>query len=245
MAAPSSRRWSTKQAPVKARSRVAADLFSKLGKLRDDVAWLYHEAGTHGLIVGSSGNVSGRAPDGMVITPSGADPETAPDLVSISLDRGVADEGTPSSEWAMHAAIYRVCPEAAFVVHTHADACTALACLRLELPAFHYMVVQFGGTNVRCAPYVTFGTAALADVAAEAIRDRSACLLANHGMIVCAATAAQALSRAMLLETLCRQYLLARSAGTPRLLSEQEMLDARERFKTYGLSSPSSFPPPS
>jgi len=72
------------------------------------------------------------------------------------------------------------------------------------------------------------------------MRGRSACLLANHGMIVCAATAAQALSRATLLETLCRQYLLALSAGTPRLLTEQEMLDAQERFKTYGPSRQSS-----
>ena len=69
-----------------------------------------------------------------------------------------------------------------------------------------------------------------------ALKDRTACLLANHGMIVCAATAAQALSRAVLLETLCRQYLMALSAGTPRLLTEQEVLDAQERFKTYGPS---------
>ena len=81
---------------------------------------------------------------------------------------------------------------------------------------------------------MTFGTPALAEHAAEAIRGRSACLLGNHGMIVCAATARKALSQAVLLETLCRQYLLALSAGTPRLLTEQEMADARERFKTYG-----------
>jgi L-fuculose-phosphate aldolase len=150
------------------------------------------------------------------------------------MDGMTLDAVTPSSEWAMHAAVYRVCSEAGFIVHTHSDACTALACLGSGLPAFHYMVVQFGGTDVRCAPYATFGTQALADVAAEAIRGRSACLLANHGMIVCAATAKQALSRAVLLETLCRQYLLALSAGTPRLLTAQEMLDAQERFKTYG-----------
>jgi L-fuculose-phosphate aldolase len=240
MPAPSPRHSLPKQGPAKAGSRPATDLVSKPGRLRDDVAWLYREAGTRGLIVGSSGNVSVRAPGGMMITPSGADPETIPDLVAQSLDGVVVDEGTPSSEWAMHAAVYRVCHEAAFVVHTHADACTALACLGSELPAFHYMVVQFGGTDVRCAPYVTFGTTALAEAAAEAMRGRSACLLANHGMIVCAATAAQALSRATLLETLCRQYLLALSAGTPRLLTEQEMLDAQERFKTYGPSRQSS-----
>ncbi|MDR3532718.1 MAG: class II aldolase/adducin family protein [Rhodopila sp.] len=204
--------------------------------MRDEVSWLYKEAAARGLIVGSSGNVSARTPDGMVITPSGGDPETvtAAELAAVTLDGVALNAATPSSEWAMHAAVYRVCPEAAFVVHTHADACTALACLNQALPAFHYMVVQFGGVDVRCAPYVTFGTPALAEHAAEAIRGRSACLLANHGMIVSAGTAAAALSRAVLLETLCRQYLLALSAGKPRLLTAQEMLDAQERFKTYG-----------
>ena len=204
--------------------------------MRDAVSRLYAALGKRGLIVGSSGNVSGRTPDGMVITPSGGDPETMTDLVAVSLDGVVplGDVGTPSSEWAMHAAVYAACPQARFVVHTHADASTALSCLGTGLPAFHYMVVQFGGSNVRCAPYVTFGTPELAEYAAEAIRGRSACLLGNHGMIVCAATAAEALSRAVLLETLCRQYLLALSAGTPRLLTEREMAAAEERFLTYG-----------
>jgi L-fuculose-phosphate aldolase len=234
--------------------------------MRDDVVWLYRQAAARGLIVGSSGNVSARTSGGMVITPSGGDPETvtATDLAGVGLDGVPLEAGAPSganpssanpfsanpssanpssanpssanpsSEWAMHAAIYASNPEAAFIVHTHADACTALACLGLGLPAFHYMVVQFGGEDVRCAPYVTFGTPELADHAAEAIRGRSACLLANHGMIVCAGSAAQALSRSVLLETLCRQYLLALSAGTPRLLTEQQMRDAKERFKTYG-----------
>ena len=208
--------------------------------MRDQVAWLYKATAVRGLIVGSAGNVSARTAEGMVITPSGGDPETvtAADLVPITLQGVALDAGVPSSEWAMHAAVYRVCPEASFVVHTHADACTALACLGSGLPPFHYMVVQFGGPDVRCAPYVTFGTQALADHAAEAIRGRTACLLANHGMIVCASTAPQALSSAVLLETLCRQYLLALSAGTPRLLTGHDMQQARERFKSYGPPDP-------
>jgi L-fuculose-phosphate aldolase len=212
--------------------------------MRDDVARLYKRVAARGLIVGSSGNVSGRMRDGttMVITPSGCDPESVADLTAMSMDGTVLEGGAPSSEWAMHAAVYRVCPEAAFIVHTHADACTSLACLGSPLPAFHYMVVQFGGADVRCAPYVTFGTPALAEMAAEAIQGRSACLLANHGMIVCAATATQALSRAVLLETLCRQYLLALSAGTPRLLTAREMLDAQERFGSYGPLRPVAAP---
>jgi L-fuculose-phosphate aldolase len=119
-------------------------------------------------------------------------------------------------------------------VHTHADACTALASLNRELPPFHYMVVQFGGPNVRCAPYVTFGTPALAALAVKAMKGRTACLLANHGMILYARDNTTALSRALLLESLCRQYLLALSAGKPRLLSAAEIRAAKERFKTYG-----------
>jgi L-fuculose-phosphate aldolase len=206
------------------------------GQAGIDTAWLYTALAARGLIVGSSGNVSARTPAGMVITPSGGSPDRVgpDDLASVTLDGVALNAATASSEWAMHAAVYRTCPEAAFVAHTHADACTALACLNEALPAFHYMVVQFGGDDVRCAPYVTFGTPALADLAAEAMRDRSACLLANHGMIVCADSAIEGLSRCVLLETLCRQYLMARAAGTPRLLTAQEMRDARERFKTYG-----------
>ena len=210
---------------------------------RDAAAWLYRMLGERGLIVGSAGNVSARTLEGMVITPSGGSPgEVGPaDLVHVTLagtelERAPpeTDAPLPSSEWAMHAAVYRTCSEAAFVAHTHADACAALACLNERLPPFHYMVAQFGGDDVRCAPYVTFGTPALAQLAGDAILGRTACLLANHGMIVCATGVAEALSSATLLETLCRQYLFARSAGTPRLLTEQEMLEARERFKTYG-----------
>jgi L-fuculose-phosphate aldolase len=134
----------------------------------------------------------------------------------------------------MHAAIYQAHADARYIVHTHADACTALACLNRPLPAFHYMVLQFGGEDVRCAPYVTFGTPELAALAVEAMAHRSACLLANHGMIVHGRDTEHTLAQTVLLESLCRQYLLALSAGTPRLLTSDEMLAARDRFKTYG-----------
>lgn len=203
---------------------------------RGIVAALYQELGHRGLIRGSSGNVSLRTRDGMVITPSGGSPEGVRprDMAMATLDGDAWGEATPSSEWPMHAAIYQTAPEAGCIIHTHADACTALASLAEPLPAFHYMVVQFGGTTVPCAPYVTFGTPDLAVHAAETIRGHSACLLANHGMIVHGRDAEQALDRAELLESLCRQYLMARAAGVPRLLTEEEMLAARERFRTYG-----------
>ena len=197
---------------------------------------LYTALGRLGLITGSSGNVSERTKHGMSITPSGGSPEGVKRhaMARMTLEGKRLNAATPSSEWEMHAALYRAFPEAGCIVHTHADSCTALACLNERLPPFHYMVVQFGGQDVRCAPHVTFGTAALAEQAVLAMRDRSACLLANHGMILHASDADQALDRAVLLETLCRQYLLGRAAGTPRLLSEAEIEAARDRFRTYG-----------
>jgi L-fuculose-phosphate aldolase len=206
--------------------------------LRREVAEVYRDLGRLGLNTGSTGNVSARTRHGMLITQTGATAETVnPDsLIAMALDgtiRKPAGNAGPSSEWAMHAAIYAADPSAQAIVHTHADACTALACLNEGLPAFHYMIASFGGEDVRCAPYVTFGTPELAALASEALAGRSACLLANHGMIVHAASPRQALGAALRLETLCRQYLLARSAGTPRLLTEAEMAAAMRRFETY------------
>jgi L-fuculose-phosphate aldolase len=203
---------------------------------RKDIVKVYGEVGRRGLNAGSSGNVSHRTRAGMIITPSGCSADTLQSngLVAMTLAVDVKGTAAPSSEWAMHAAIYLAYPSAQCIVHTHADACTALACLHEALPPFHYMVANFGGDDVRCAPYVTFGTPELARLAVAALAGRSACLLANHGMIVHATAADRALSAAVVLETLCRQYLLARSAGAVRLLTADEMRAAHDRYRSYG-----------
>ena len=198
---------------------------------------VYRALGEQRLNHGSAGNVSARiGPDpqaDMLITPTRATAETlTPDqLVRMPLASPPAPRA--SSEWAMHAAVYAACPEAACIIHTHADACTALACLAEPLPAFHYLVAGFGGNTVPCAPYATFGTQALAESVRATIPGHTACLLANHGMIVHGPTPEAALAAAVQLETLARQYLLARAAGTVRLLTADEMDAARERFRTY------------
>lgn len=167
----------------------------------------------------------------MLISPTGTTPARikAVHVVAMGFEAGAAGA---SSEWPLHAALYVRRPELDAVVHTHADACTALACLGQDLPVFHYGVLAFGGP-VRCAPYVTFGTPALAALAVTAMEDRTACLLANHGMIVAGASLAAAVDGALELERLARQYLLARSAGTPRLLTEREIAEARDRLESY------------
>lgn len=198
---------------------------------------VYKELDRQRLNFGSAGNVSVRLGAQMLITPTGATAAslTAAELVLMPVG-GPAPAGTgPSSEWPMHSAVYEVCPEATCVVHTHADSCTALACLNEPLPAFHYMVAGFGGDTVPCAPYTTFGTPALAESVRATIPGHTACLLANHGMIVHGPSPASALAAAVRLETLARQYLLARAAGTPRILTAAEMAEVRERYKTYGI----------
>jgi len=203
---------------------------------RTQVATLYRDLGGRGMNAGSTGNVSLLRASAMIITASGSDAEdvTPDDLAVISLTGRVQGPATPSSEWHLHAAIYKVFPAARCVIHTHSDAATALACLNESLPPFHYMIAGFGGNDVRCAPYVTFGTPELAALAVVAMRGRNACLLANHGMVVFGRDTKHALTQAVLLETLCRQYLMARAAGTVRLLTPEEMRAARVRFKTYG-----------
>jgi L-fuculose-phosphate aldolase len=174
--------------------------------------------------------------EAMLITPTGihGDEVTPDDLVEMRLDGTWTGRVAPSSEWQMHAAIYRAAPAARVIVHTHSDHATALACLGMPLPAFHYAVAGFGGDDVRLAPYATFGTPDLAALAAAAIVGRTACLLANHGMICHGPDAATALLTAIRLETLARQYLIALAAGRPILLSQTQMRDAQARYSTYG-----------
>ena len=204
--------------------------------MREDLVWLYKELAARDMLVGSSGNVSARQGAFMLITPTGCDAATltAEQIVAMNFDGQTGGQLRPSSEWELHAAIYEDDRDAQVIVHTHSDHATALSCLNLPLPAFHYNVAEFGGEDVRCVPYATFGTPELASLAVQAIASRSACLLANHGMIVHARTAQSALAAAIRLEALCRQYLLARAAGTPRLLSRPDMHDAIARYATYG-----------
>jgi L-fuculose-phosphate aldolase len=203
--------------------------------MRGDLVRLYRALAAEKMLIGSSGNLSARTKDGFLITPTGCDAGLTEDqIVAMRPDGSHNGPLKPSSEWELHAAIFAADPRAHWIVHTHSDHATALACLNLPLPAFHYNVAEFGGEDVRIAPYATFGTPKLARFAAAAIAGRTACLLANHGMICHAATADAALSAAIRLEALCRQYLLARAAGTPRLLTRTEITDAIARYGSYG-----------
>ncbi len=189
-----------------------------------------------GMNTGTTGNISLRIEGGMLITPTGIpSPMLRPEqMVTMRFDGSWDGALRPSSEWEMHAEIYKTFPEAGAVVHAHPDHCVALSCLREPMPLFHYMVAGFGGDDVRCSDYALFASSDLARAAVVALKDRTACLLANHGMIAFGKDLDTALARTVKLETLARQYLIARSAGTPVLIENSEIPAIRGRYKTYG-----------
>jgi L-fuculose-phosphate aldolase len=185
---------------------------------------------------GTAGNVSARTEGGFIITPTGMDYGRATSEDMVFVDMGGAAHGVrkPSSEWRFHRDIYAHRPEAGAIVHAHSPFATSLACPGLEIPPFHYMVARFGGATLRCAEYATFGTQALSDAMLKALEGRSACLMAQHGMLVFGRDLDQALAHAVELEALCEQYWRVLQIGTPRLLSDEEMAVVLEKFRTYG-----------
>ena len=191
--------------------------------MRRRVAATSRELARQGLVIGTAGNVSQRAGDTVVITPTGgvlAD-LTPEEIVVLDLDGNqVAGDLAPTSELALHLGVYHRY-DAGAVVHTHAPMATALACVLDELPLVHYTMLALGGP-VRVAPYRTFGTPELAEVTLDALRDRTAALMANHGAIVHGPDVETAAQSAQLLEWAAGVYWHAAAIGAPRTLDERE-----------------------
>ncbi len=189
-----------------------------------------------GLNKGTAGNLSVREGEGFLITPTGMDYETLTpdDIVFMHMDGRHEGTKKPSSEWRFHRDIYAARPEAGAVLHAHSPLATSLACLRRDIPPFHYMIARFGGDTLRCADYATFGTQELSDHALAAMQGRAACLLANHGMLLFGRDLKQALDLGIELECLCEQYWRACQLGEPVLLDAEEMRVVLEKFSRYG-----------
>ena len=189
-----------------------------------------------GLNKGTSGNVSVRHGKGFYITPTGMAYEalTVDDIPHMALDGSHLGARKPSSEWRFHRDLYASRPEVGAVLHTHSPFAVSLACLRREIPPFHYMIARFGGTTIRCADYAIFGSEALSTVALQAMHERKACLLANHGLLVAGRDLDEAFALAVELEELCEQYWRACQLGDPVLLDAAEMAAVLEQFKGYG-----------
>ncbi len=205
-------------------------------QLRSELVRITQKLDQMALSHGTSGNQSVRLGEGFLITPSGfgADGLTEDDLVFVHLSGESQGRWQPSSEWLFHRDIYAQRPEFNAIVHTHSNAATALACLRRDIPPFHYMLALLGGDSLRCADYATFGTQKLSDNALIALKNRKACLLANHGMIAAGKNLAEAFRNTVEVENLSELYLRSLAVGEPVLLTAEEFADAQRQFVGYG-----------
>ena len=214
--------------------------------LRQQLVTVARRMNGTGLNQGTSGNLSVRIEEGILVTPSSLPYEQMEvgDLVALDLSGQPLKEKQrrPSSEWRLHADVLSCRPEAMAVLHCHPIHATALACHDRGIPAFHYMVAVAGGDEIRCAPYATFGTKALSDNVVNALAQRNACLLARHGMVTLGKDLESALRVAVEVETLARMYLQALQLGEPPLLSMQQMQAVHAQFRGlhYGQADQSS-----
>jgi len=185
---------------------------------------------------GSSGNLSYRTTNGFMITPSSIpnDKLNEKSCVQMAFDGTYKNKLKPSTEWRIHRDIYLKREDIFAIIHAHPTFSTAIACMNIDIPSFHYMIAVAGGDNVRCARYATFGTEQLSKNVIKALDNRSACLMANHGLIVGEKNLKFALKLTEEVENLSKQYLqILKSGKKPVLLSKNEMKKNIKKIKDY------------
>jgi L-fuculose-phosphate aldolase len=191
-----------------------------------------------GINQGTSGNLSVRVPEGLLITPTSLPYEIMrpEDIVELALDGSFRGRHRPSSEWRFHRDILKAREDVDAVLHCHATYCTTLAVHERGIPPFHYMTAVAGGPDIRCSRYATFGTQALSDAVLEALDGRTACLMGHHGLLAIAKTLDKALWLAIEVETLAKMYVHALAIGEPPHLSVAEMQKVAEQMRrmSYG-----------
>ncbi|QUD84160.1 class II aldolase/adducin family protein [Gordonia polyisoprenivorans] len=186
-----------------------------------------HQLASAGHTIGTGGNLSARVGDHVLVTPSGCrlDSVSPEQLVVVDLDGTVAvpTPYRPTSELRLHLDIYRTSSTAA-VAHAHPIASVAVGNIVDELPAIHYTAAMLGG-SVRVAPYAVFGSPELSTGINEALFERTAALMRNHGAIAVGSNIETACEHIELLEWLCEVYLRSVSAGTPAVLDENQLTE--------------------
>lgn len=206
-------------------------------KLREQIVEVMTAMDARGLNRGTSGNVSARLGEGMLVTPTGIPPSTLkPEhIVRMGADGTYDPAGMkPSSEWRMHLKLLQLRPDVNAVVHCHSRFATTLACANRPIPSLHYMVAVSGGPSVPVAPYATFGSAELAEAVYETLSGQYGALMANHGQIVVAPGLRHALLIAEEIEEQAAIYWGTLAIGGPALLADDEMVRIAERFRSYG-----------
>ncbi len=187
------------------------------------------------LNIGSEGNVSIRSEKGFYISPSAIHPDKLKisDIPYISFEGKQTGGKKPSSEWMMHLLIYKERSDIEAITHSHSMWSTSLSCLRKKIPSFHYMVAEFGGNDIKCSKYATFGTNLLAKNVLLALNERKGCLMANHGQLTTGKSIEESISLCESLEKLSKQYFLCKLTGQLKLLNKKEMKEVIDLFSNY------------
>ena len=215
---------------------------NKKKQLQREIISISQEMNKKGINQGSSGNISVRYEDGMLITPSSISYEelTINNIVYMDFNGSIKnlsnrshqnEPNRPSSEWNLHAEILKTKSEVNAVMHCHSIYATAIACHQKGIPSFHYMTAICGGEDIRCGKYATFGTENLALNAIEALEKRSACLLANHGQLTIGDSLEEAFLLSIEVETLAKIYIKSFQLGNPFILSPIEMNNVLKKFR--------------
>ena len=210
-----------------------------MSKLRSEVIKYSKKLNITNLSALRSGNISIRAKEngveGFYITPSGRKYSSLKpkDIIFVSLKGSSKKKGKPSSEWRFHQDIYVNKKEAKAIVHAHSTCATAVSTHQKNIPAFHYMVAVAGGEDIKCTKYATFGTKSLSKNIIEALKNRTACLIANHGQVAFGDTLEKSFELAQEIENICHQYINALRIGIPKILSKKEMKIVLGKFKNY------------
>ncbi|WP_456745222.1 class II aldolase/adducin family protein [Bradyrhizobium sp. USDA 4354] len=215
-------------------------------ELRQSVVDACREMAAQGINQGTSGNISVRTDDGILLTPSGLpyDRMKPEDIVAMKWDgMWTASAGNvPSTEWRFHLDILKSKQEVGAVVHAHPVFCTIIAIMNRSIPAIHYMIAAAGGNDIPCAPYAQYGTAELSQAALNALRYRRACLLAHHGLIAIGPNLRKAMWLAVEVEVLAKQYHGCLQLGSPPLLPDEEIDSILKRWGQYGLRDNDGMP---
>ena len=186
-----------------------------------------------------SGNISVRSEEdniqGFLITPSGKkyDSLKEDDIVFVSNDGNHDTNLKPSSEWRFHKDIYLKKLNAKAIVHAHSPHAAAVSAHGKDIPAFHYMIALAGGDSIKCAKYATFGKQELSNNIFDALENRKACLMSNHGQVAFGENLESAFELAEELENICHQYINTIKLGDPKILSSSEMDVILEKVKNY------------
>jgi L-ribulose-5-phosphate 4-epimerase len=217
----------------------------KLEALRRTIAELHAELARHGLVVWTSGNVSGRDPDSgdVVIKPSGIRYEelSAKSMIVVDLNANVIEgEQKPSSDTATHCYIYREMPEVDGIVHTHSPHATAWAALGREIPCvLTAMADEFGGA-IPCGAFAAIGGEEIGREVVRLLREgpnpkSPAVIMQNHGVFAVGATPMAAVKAAVMCEDAARTAAIAHQLGQPVPISSDDIARLHERYTAeYG-----------